>query len=226
MFSVRQPFPLLIAARRFLNDEDFEILMRVLVHISFRYNVIGSQQTSEQERVYSGAAEKISRAEFENVKQLIEALRPVYPVDKAFKAAFSEIVIRTKSSRNRRIVRYILCALERQKTQLDYDFDSDSFNIEHVLPENPGDHWSQFTDEEAEAYVYRLGNMTLLNTGQNRDLQNANYVTKREVYRASNFHISRKIAEDSAEWTPERIAARQAAMANVASGIWRVTQLS
>lgn len=226
MFSVRQPFPLLIAAKRILDDADFETLMRTLVQISFRYNVIGSQQTSEQERVYSAAAENISSSSYNSIKQIIDSLRPVYLVDKAFTAAFSEKVISTKSSRNQRIVRYILCALERQETGTDHDFDSDTFNIEHVLPQNPGTNWSQFSDEQAEASVYRLGNMTLLNSGTNRDIQNSNYSQKRSAYSASNFHITRKIADENAEWTPERISVRQAAMARVASSIWRVAQLS
>lgn len=226
MFSVRQPFPLLIAARRTLCDNDFETLMRTLVQISFRYNVIGSQQTSEQERVYSAAAARTSRREGPNLQQIIELLRPVYPADQAFKAAFSEKVISTASSRNRRIVRYILCALERQLSQIDHDFDSALFNIEHVLPRNPGSNWPQFSDELVEASMNRLGNMTLLNSGPNRDLQNESYAQKREVYRTSNFKITQDIASQNNEWTAERISTRQSSMANIASSIWRVAQLS
>ena len=62
MFSVRQPFPLLIAAHRKFSASDFESLLRSCVTISFRYNVIGSQPTNEQERVYHTVAEKISGA--------------------------------------------------------------------------------------------------------------------------------------------------------------------
>lgn len=49
MFNVRQPFPLLLAARRAFSDEDFETLLRACVMISLRYNVIGSLPTNEQE---------------------------------------------------------------------------------------------------------------------------------------------------------------------------------
>lgn len=37
---------------------------------------------------------------------------------------------------------------------------------------------------------------------------------------------TRKIAEDNADWTPERIAARQKALAKWAITVWRVAQLS
>jgi hypothetical protein len=108
----------------------------------------------------------------------------------------------------------------------DYDFESDRFNVEHILPQNPVSGWTAFSDEEADALVYRLGNMTLLNKGQNRDLGNAEFNIKKSVLEASNFELTRKVAEDNADWTPERIAARQKAMAKIATGVWRIAQLS
>jgi hypothetical protein len=40
------------------------------------------------------------------------------------------------------------------------------------------------------------------------------------------FAITQKVATDNADWTPERLTARQSWMANQASSIWRITQLS
>ncbi|MDP1587180.1 MAG: HNH endonuclease family protein, partial [Prosthecobacter sp.] len=107
----------------------------------------------------------------------------------------------------------------------DYDYTSDSFNIEHVLPQNPVAGWESFTDEEAEAMTYRLGNMTLMHAGANRDLGNTPYATKRPVLQGSGFALTRKLAEDHADWSPERIEAHQNWMANQATSIWRIAQL-
>lgn len=52
MFGVRQPFPLLMAARRVLPDDSFGSVLRACVIISFRYNVIGSQHTNGLGRVF------------------------------------------------------------------------------------------------------------------------------------------------------------------------------
>ena len=226
MFSVRQPFPLLVAAHRKFSAGDFESLLRSCVTISFRYNVIGSLPTHEQERVYHGVAQKISSGGVTSAAETLEAMKTVYPNDDVFRAAFAEKIIRTTNSRNLRIVRYILCALEKQVNGQDYDFESDSFNVEHVLPQNPASGWTAFNDEEADAMAYRLGNMTLLNKGQNRDLGNAEFSIKKPVLAASNFELTRKLAEDNADWTPERIAARQKAMAKISTGVWRIAQLS
>lgn len=226
MFSVRQPFPLIVAGHRHLSPPDFATLLKACVTISFRYNVIGSQPTNEQERVYYAAAQKLSNAEISTAAQVLETLKPVYPSDLAFKSAFADKIIRTTHSRNLRIVRYILCALERQLNQTDHDFESDTFNVEHILPQNPGEGWPAFSDEEVEAMTYRLGNMTLMAKGANKDVGNAAFANKKPVFAASAFELTRKVAEDNADWTPERIAARQKYLANLASAVWRVAQLS
>ncbi|WMJ07515.1 DUF262 domain-containing HNH endonuclease family protein [Nitrosomonas sp. sh817] len=226
MFSVRQPFSLLLAAHRRFSSEDFESLLRSCVMISFRYNVIGSLPTHEQEHVYHSVAQKISNGGLTTAPETLDVMKPIYPNDDKFRGDFSEKILRTTNSRNSRIVRYILCALESQLNGQDYDFESDSITIEHILPQNPASGWSAFNEEEADAMVYRLGNMTLLAKGQNRDLGNAEFTIKKPVLAASNFELTRKVADENLEWTPERIAARQKSMAKIATSVWRIAQLS
>jgi hypothetical protein len=226
MFSVRQPMPFLMAARRTFSDPVFEILLRASVMISFRYNVIGSQPTNEQERVYNAVAEKLARKQLTDTTGVLVAMSSIYPSDDAFRAAFAEKSLRTTQSRNKRVIRYILCALERRLTGAALDFESDSFNLEHVLPESPEAGWEAFSEDEYEALVYRIGNLTLLHRSVNRDLGNAVYSVKKPAYADSAFGVTKKIAEDNADWTPERLAARQQWMANQATAIWRIDQLS
>lgn len=226
MFSVRQPYPFLLATRRVFPDPEFETLLRACVIISFRYNVIGSQPTNEQERIYNAVAGQISRGEISTVQAALSAMSSIYLGDDAFRAVFSEKIMRTTQSRNKRVVRYILCSLEKRLTGQDLDFDSTSFNLEHVLPENPEEGWEVFSEEEIEAMVFRLGNLTLLHSAQNKEIGNATYALKRLVYAESTFGITKKIATDNADWTPERLAARQNWMANQATAIWRIEQLS
>lgn len=226
MFSVRQPFSLLLAAHRKFSSDDFESLLRSCVMISFRYNVIGSLPTHEQEHIYHNVAQKISSGGLTAAAETLDAMKPIYPNDDKFRSDFSEKILRTTNSRNSRIVRYILCALEFQQNGQDYDFESDSITIEHILPQNPASGWSAFNEEEADMMVYRLGNMTLLNKGQNKDLGNAEFAVKKPVLAGSNFELTRKVAEENLEWTPERIAARQKSMAKIATGVWRIAQLS
>ncbi len=223
-FNVRQPYPLLLAAKRSFDPSDFIGLLRACVVISLRFNVICSYSTAEQERTYNAVAERIAKGEIGNLAEALAAMPSIYPNDAAFRAAFAEKAIRTTQARNSRVVRYILCAVEKHLSGQDYAFTSDSFNIEHVLPQNPEAGWEAFSDEEVDALAYRLGNMTLMQTGANKDLGNRPYGPKRSALASSGFAITRKLAQDHAEWTPERIADRQNWMADQATAIWRLAQ--
>lgn len=226
MFSVRQPYPMLMAAKRSLTDADFGDLLRVTVIIAFRYNVIGAQHTGEQERVYHAAAMQLHNSEATNLAQVLATLRQVYPGDDAFKGDFAEKVIKTTQSRNAKIVRYILCKLEKQAGGIDFDADSPNYTIEHVLPQSPEAGWDAFNDRDLETFVYRLANMAMLEAGKNKDIGNRPYAEKRPVLLQSSLYLTKKLAEDNDDWLPERLAARQRQLANLATTVWRIAQLS
>jgi len=229
LFNVTQPFTVLLAAKRIPNlcENDWQQIVRASVIVSLRYNVIGSLSPSEQESTFNRIAVDITKGAITTANQVIVGLADIYPSDANFKTAFAEKSIPTSNSRKKRIVRYILCRIEQHVSGGGTtEFESDVFNIEHVLPQNPCDGWDHFRDETVEAFVFRLGNMTLIRTAANRDEGNSPYATKRVAYEQSQFAITKKLAEVSSEWTPEKIAARQNWMATQATAIWRISQLS
>lgn len=226
MFNVRQPLAMLISCYEKFGEEDREIftqILRSIVAISFRYNVICNLQTNEQERVYNEIAYKLSHNEISTKEEIYEILKRVYPDDATFRTSFAEKEFRTTNSRNKKVVRFILLAIEKQQSGQDFDFESDTYSLEHILPENPSDEWDEIDDQTYERFVYRLGNMTLLETSLNRELGNSGYREKREVYETSQFRITQKVAEHYNIWSEDKIVSRQKKMANIANGIWRVT---
>ena len=68
--------------------------------------------------------------------------------------------------------------------------------------------------------------MTLLQTAANRDLGIEPYINKRLEYQNSNFCLTKKLAEQNSEWSPQQIVSWQNWMAKQASAIWRIDQLS
>lgn len=226
MFNIRQPYALLLAARRHLDDTDFTRVLRACSVISFRYNVIGNQATNEQERVYNSIAVKIAKNQLTSATDVIHALRPIYPTDEQFRGTFAEKQIRTTLARNRKVMRYILFEIERHVANHAFDYASDKYTIEHILPEHPNEDWTTFTDEQADRFVYRIGNLTPLESATNRDIGNKPYEEKRTVFEQSGFEITKKLACEYKEWTPERIASRQQWLAKQATAIWRLTELS
>ena len=190
--------------------------------VSIRYNVICGRQSNEQESVYNQIAVGISEQRVSGSRAAIAQLRPVYPEDTEFRAAFTDKTLRTTSSRNKQVARFVLFQIEQQASASSFDFESARYDMEHVLPEHPGEDWQQFDDQQRDACTYRLGNLTLLTAGHNRDAGNAGYAAKRSIYQDSEFAITRKLAEDYDTWTSDKIRSRQAWMARQATAIWRI----
>lgn len=226
MFNVRQPLSLLLAARRNLSEKDYLAVLQACVVISFRYNVIGNQPTHEQERVYNQVAFRISQGELANLQSILEALASVYPGDDVFRATFADKSMKTVQSRNKKVVRYILGEIEHHVSGAAFDTNRDTCSIEHILPENPPEVWEGFTDDNMEAFVYRLGNMTLLHETANRKGSNDSFEVKRQFFATSEFHLTKQLASDYTQWGPENIQRRQDWMARQATAIWRISQLS
>jgi len=225
MFNVRQPLAMLMASHAAFYERErnfFTRIMRGVAVVSFRYNVICNLQTHEQERLYNEIAWKVSNGAYANPSDVLAALRDVYPDDARFTAAFAEKELRTTNSRNKKIVRYILFEIERQRSGQAFDFESAAYSLEHILPEHPSESWSFIDEAKQDRLIYRIGNMTLLETARNRDLGNSDYAVKRAIYERSEFKITRAVAEYYSDWDEQKIEARQRRLANVAAGIWKI----
>ncbi|GIU80981.1 MAG: DUF262 domain-containing protein [Acidobacteria bacterium] len=224
MFSVQQPYSLLITARRCLGDEDFKKLLNAILIISLRYNIIGSKNPNEQERIYNSVALKIHERKITSIEEILTALKPLYPNDEQFRSDFSTKSMKTTRSRNARIAKYILAKLEKQLGGADIDIDSATYSLEHILPQSPDEGWEAFPDRDLENFIYRLGNMTLLETSLNREISNKSYEEKRLTLQKSKVLLTRKLAEENENWTPERLDAWQRELAKIATATWRISQ--
>jgi hypothetical protein len=225
LFNVRQPLAMLLACHaRFFESERavFTRIVKSVAIISFRYNVICNLQAHEQERVYNNIAWKVSTGAYTHQSDILAALREVYPDDSHFKAAFSEKELRTVNSRSRKVVRYILFEIERQRSGKDFDFESATYNLEHILPEHPSEAWSHIQEAKQDQLIYRIGNMTPLETSKNREVGNGDYASKRSVYEKSGFQITSAVAEHYETWNEQKIESRQKQLASMAAGIWKI----
>lgn len=225
MFNVRQLYPLLLAGYQKLGKVDFTTLLRSCMVISFRYNVIGNLAANEQERVYNRVSIGISNDTLTTIKDTLNSLKPIYVSDQKFKNDFIDKELRTTQTRNKRIVRYTLFEIEKHVSGNSYDFESGSNNLEHIMPESLGDEWDTIEDRDHDQFVYRLGNMTILNSSVNRSIGNKSFEDKKVAYAKSEFQITQRIAAENDDWNPERIKVHQRWLATQATAIWRISQI-
>lgn len=224
LFRVGQITPLLFAAWEKLPPQEFVKILRVVSILSFRYNIVSGLNTNALEPAYHHAARAVLDGKAGTVAQVFAELRPVvYVPDDVFKDNFARLVIRTNGQR-KKLAKYILAKLESDLAGHTVDPDTDPATIEHILPENPAHIWSAMIPRDRwEEYVYRLGNLTLLEPSLNREVGNEEFVAKNEAYIKSIYTMTRNLpALAPAEWTLDLIQHRQQQMAKRAAHIWRV----
>jgi hypothetical protein len=215
LFNIKQTLSLFISAYYNLTESDFEKLVKACVVISFRYNIIGELNPNEQEDVYNAIAVNINKVKSFNVADL----KSVYVLDENFQISFSNKIFKN-TSRNHKIVKYILSKLERYKYRNDISADSDLYSIEHILPESADESWGDFDNEAINRSIYRIGNLTLLEKKLNKDAENLKYDKKKLLYKQSNCKLTTALVEQFEQWNESNLSARQKELAKDAKSIW------
>lgn len=223
LFRVRQPTPLLFTAYERMSQADFVRVLRLVSVVSFRYTVVGGLNTNELEPVYHRAAKAVQDGVAVRVDDIFQLLRGIYVDDEAFERDFAHLDIDTSGQR-KRLAKYVLCRLETQASGVQRHYLSDAGSIEHILPENPGDAWSESFDADRQlSCVYRMGNLTLLEPTLNRQAGNQVWADKRVVYGRSSYQLTSELAQNGPdEWSPASVEARQTRLARLAVQTWRV----
>ena len=217
LFRVKQAYPTLFAAYERFSSEDFTRLLKLVCVLSFRYTIVSSLNPNELEALYNKVAISITSGDTTHPRQVFDSLRSVYVSDEKFLEDFSLLSISTKGQ-EKKLARYILCKLEADTSHIEVN--EDSFSIEHILPESSNSDWRQnFSDNQIEEMVYRLGNLTPLEPHLNRQVGNEPYPIKREVYQQSVYKLTQNILAE--EWAPNTLTTRQRHLAQRATHIWK-----
>ena len=221
LFQIRQINSLFLSALRNLEVENFKKLAKICSVISFRYNIIGDLNPNAQEDVYNTVALKISS----NKRFEVADFQTIYVSDLNFENDFSTKEFKN-TTRNHKIVKYILSKIEVYQHKNEIDPESDLFTIEHILPENADDTWGNFTFEEINRSVYRMGNLTLLERKLNREAGQKGYVEKKVLFAQSNSELTKTLPDNFNTWNEDKLAARQRELAKHAKAIWKIQELS
>jgi uncharacterized protein with ParB-like and HNH nuclease domain len=221
LFQIRQTYSLFLSALKSLDNEDLKKLIKACTVISFRYNIIGGLNPNAQEEVYNNVALKILSYKTFDFKDF----QSIYVSDSSFENDFSSKEFRN-TSRNHKIIKYILSKIELYKYRNEIDSESDTFTIEHILPESADESWGEFSFEEINRSVYRIGNLTLLETKLNREAQQKTYTEKVKFFEQSNCELTKSLTEKYLTWNEDKLVSRQKELAKAAKGIWKIQELN
>ena len=220
LFKERQSLPLLLTCYESFSQDEFLKVLKIVSVITFRYTIIAGLNPNIKEYAYNKSAIRVSNKEIATAAQLAQSLKVLYTSDRDFKNDFSTITLNTK--RNKKLIRYILFAIDNRLGNVENDYEDNPATIEHILPENSNEFWSySFQASIHENFVYRLGNYTLLEEDKNRECSNLGFEEKKIIYQTSQYTMPRQIT--AAEWTPNTLDNRQVRLATEASVIWRLS---
>ena len=150
-------------------------------------------------------------------QQLFEATRKSLPSDAAFCDAFAAANV----SKNF-LARYYLRAIatcDNPDGEYRISQHHDEVNLEHVLPQEPGENWNHITAEDAKIWHKRIGNLTIMDSALNVAAANAPFVDRKAIYAQSRIEIARSLSELS-DRTLERIQDHQNVLADKAVQVW------
>jgi hypothetical protein len=155
-----------------------------------------------------------------------------YPDDETFRENF----LKKEFQKETKIVKYILRKIEKckfdkinkQKENTE-PIDYDKLTLEHILPQNMDHEWKEYFKnkniplKEIKEYIYRLGNLTLLDKFKNEFSKNE-FITKKceKAYNISKLKINSNL-RDLKDWDKESIIKRQEDFFNEAISIWKIT---
>lgn len=222
-FKLEQFRPLLLAIlKKFKDKKEVKKALKLIVSWLVRNLITGSLGGGTLEKEYANKAKKVFNEEIKNAKELREDLKKLIPDDAEFKEKFIAATVSTE-----KYARYYLRAIENQKKgitspELIVNSDPDVVNLEHILPKNPYKNWSNFNEDQVVSLNKRIGNLTLMQNKLNSEQGNEPFSQKRNHFMSSGLWITKMIADNYSDWTPDNIRDRQEKLANIAVQTWNL----
>lgn len=214
---VIQNRPMILAILRHFDDQETRRALPMLLSWTVRFLIGGSGGSGTLESLFSSTAQRISTGEITTARQLFEATRTSLPTDAAFREAFSGASV----SKNF-LARYYLRAIATHDDpggEYRISQHHSEVNLEHVLPQEPGENWNHISADDAKTWHKRIGNLTIMDSALNVAAANAAYADKKAAYALSQIGMTRTLSE-LPDWTLEQIQERQNSLADKAVLVW------
>jgi uncharacterized protein with ParB-like and HNH nuclease domain len=216
-------------------DDDFLMAIKSVEKLAFRWAICG-ENAQVLETKFQTLAHELLPNNPENLKQVCLKMIMDSPGDEAFSAAFT-----TRTSRDTRMQAYVMRSLCYGITEIDVTTDRYEVSVEHIAPQNPtaesSEYWydmvapkeSVGNELNYEDFVYKWGNITILEKKLNSSVGPAIWPTKRDGkpeinpkfkgYKASNIEVTKHLL-NLENWSAKSIEKRSEWIASQALIYW------
>lgn len=210
-------------------EEDFLLAIKSVEKIAFRWAICG-ENAQELETKLQNYAHQLNSGNSQSLKEVCLRMINDAPSDDVFAAAFI-----TKSSRDTKMQAYVMRSLCFGLTGSDVTTSRREVSVEHIAPQKPrGSYWFEHVapaEESVEGlcyedYVYRWGNITILEKKLNSSVRDGDWSVKIDGtqryggYRASSIAVTKHLIE-SPGWNAELINRRSRWVADQALIYWK-----
>lgn len=219
-------------------EDNFLLAIKSVEKIAFRWAICG-ENAQQLETKFQNYAHDLLPGNLDNLKQVCLKLIMDAPNDETFGSVFT-----SRSSRDTRMQAYLMRSLCFGITGSDVTTSRFEVSVEHIAPQNPlpesGSEWyekiapveTEGDNPTYEDYIYRWGNITILekklnsSVGQNiwkikrEGKPGSEAISKFKGYRASNIEVVKHLL-DIESWTAALIDRRSEWIATQALIYWK-----
>ena len=224
-------YPLLLAARHCLSEEQFAEMVHMLELFIFRYVIICKAHAGRLAETYYRHCRNIRMQGEDNsvdtLREDLQGLMEEDTTDSDFENRLPQILTYSTTAQRSRILHF-LSTIEvyrewynrgfqgRPTPDTTIVFNLSSLHVEHIYPQSPREE-----TEELEPLKDNLGNLSFWSGQVNRSVRNDDFVQKKTSYGQSNISLNRDLASlDS--WNRDELLERQRRLVDMAVKIFTI----
>ena len=220
------------------SKQAFSQLVEILLVFFFRSRIICKTSATALEKLMNDLCKKMrddTSVTVRDIKQMLLESN-YYPSDEQFVFDFGTFNANTRNAL------YILINLNEQmhggRKTMTLSAEKSRISIEHIMPKAiKGTDWDKYFAKKFDLqnptaranfhsnYLWRIGNLTILNRAKNFRAQNSPFLKKLDMaYRTDNAKITKHLSKWK-EWNGDTISERQKILAKTAKKIWSLNNL-
>lgn len=188
----------------------------------FVFTAVTSQRSSGGiSQMYASTARRLhdagdSQKKNDVLNEFRGKLRDRIPSQSEFNVNFEQIIFTKSSSKQKRLVQYILVELHRmEKTGIPVDYSQ--MTIEHIYPENP-----KYEKSLAASVIGQIGNLILIDQDLNDKLANKSFKEKKNILTDKGINLGETLKQ-AEDWNEDAIGQRTAELSKMAfEKVWKI----